>query len=150
MIKLKLKANVHGIAWTRFRERLRLNLVGAQEMGRTRFLIGSTLPYASHWIEEGWRVDPRQGRIEIKYRQPSGAYFMQDLGAIFSIGRRRRGKGVGATFSGAIMADYAKDIVIGMRDRLNKAVYDHPPPRNRGHNYSRSHRLFNSIKAYRA
>lgn len=145
-------ATLKGVGWQRFQEKLQANLVGARAMARTRFMIGSSLPYASHWIEEGWREDPRFGRVVVTYRTPD-VNFMHDAANKFhSTVRARRPESaiIGVAFNAAYMSMYADTIVQDMRTTLNNRVYSAPvPTRNGRRRYQRSHRLFNSIKAYR-
>lgn len=149
---VKLRMRLTGVAWTRFRDLLKQNLIGAREMARTRWLIGSSLPYASHWIEEGWRNDPRFGHVEVTYRSPPGTHFMREsVDNAFDVRRRRATSGpVGVVFSGTIMAAFAEAIAKNMRQILNERVYSAPVPTSGGRaRWIRSHKLYNSIKAYR-
>jgi hypothetical protein len=143
-----------GTGWQRFLARLQANLVGAREMARSRWLIGSSLPYASHWIEDGWRDDPRYGRVQIQYRQPPDARFMAQAAARFGTTVRARRPGaavVGGVFSGTTMQVWANSIAQDMKDILNATVYSAPVPvRNGRARWQRTHALYNSIRAYRA
>lgn len=149
---IKLRTRLTGIAWTRFRDLLKQNLIGAREMARTRWLIGSNLPYASHWIEEGWRNDPRFGHVTVTYRPPATHFMRESVDNAFDVRRRRANKGpVGVVFSGTIMAKFAEAIAKNMRQILNERVYTAPVPMRGGHpRWERTHVLYNSIKAYRA
>jgi hypothetical protein len=151
-MRLRMKLTVQGVGWQRMREKLQANLIGAREMARTRWLIGTSLPYASHWIEEGWRNDPRYGHVQVRYRAPA-TFFMRDaVDNAFNVQRRRAMSGpVGVVFSGTIMMQFALAIVNNMRQILNDRVYSAPvPTRNGRARWQRSHKLYNSIKAYRA
>lgn len=149
---VKLKATLRGVGWRRFREKLAANLIGAKEMAGSRWLIGSTLPYASHWIEEGWRNDPRYGHIEVRYRVPATWFMRESVAFMFDVRRRRATAGpVGVVFSGTIMAKWAQAIAVNMRSILNQRVYSVPVPTYSGGRaqWQRTHKLYNSIRAYR-
>lgn len=148
----RIKMTLQGVGWQRFQQRLRDNEIGARQMANTRFLIGTSLPYASHWIEEGWRDDPRYGRVRVAYRA-ADVGFLREAATTFKreLRQRRPSSGpLGVAFSATMMIKYADRIVQIMRRVLNQKVYSAPvPTRNGRRRYTRSHRLFNSIKAYR-
>lgn len=151
---LSIKATIQGVGWQRIQERLRNEEIGARQMAQSRWLIGSSLPYASHWIEEGWRNDPRFGTVHVLYRTPA-TYFMRDsiAGLKGEIRARRPTSGIvgAATFSGVYMMRWAQRIAENMRRLLNQRVYSLPVPTRNGRPlYQRTNRLFKSIKAYRA
>lgn len=143
-----------GSGWSRFQQRVAAMQVSAREMARTRFLIGSNLPYASHWIEEGWRDDPKIGRVTVNYRTPGATHFMRASAEAFGarFGRRRPSEGLMGAVSGAgLMQQYADEIADSMREILNAEVYSAPIPTSGNRpKWQRSHALYNSIKAYRA
>lgn len=153
MARVNIAIKLQGVGWQRFQDKLKANLIGAKEMSNTRFMIGTSLPYASHWIEEGWRDDPRFGRVTIQYRSPADANFMRDtadnFGKIVRL-KRPTSKVLGVAFSGRIMVQLADIIVQDMRTNLNNTVYSAPvPTRNGRKRYTRSLNLFRSIRAYR-
>lgn len=143
---------LRGVAWDRFRQRLRETAMGAREMAAYRFIIGTSLPYASHWIEEGWRNDPRYGRVTVHYRVPETYFMRAAVDFMHNPVRRRAAAGpVGIRLGGAMMAAWAQQIVQNMRAILNARVYSAPVPTRGGRaRWERSHTLFNSIRAYRA
>lgn len=151
---LSVKMTLRGVGWERMQRRLKDQEIGIKDMAKSRWLIGTSLPYASHWIEEGWRNDPRYGHVAVHYRTPE-TYFMRDAIQGFKAEirtRRPTSRIVGAVaFSGAVMMKWAQSIAENMRRILNQRVYSAPvPTRNGRPRYQRSHKLFNSIKAYRA
>jgi hypothetical protein len=143
-----------GAGWNRLLRRLQLMQAGYAEAARARFLIGSTLPYASHWIEEGWRDDPRYGQVRIVYRTPA-TWFMREaaeqLPGIIVRARRPGETTVGPILNGAQMAVWADGIAEAMKQILAARVYSVPVPTSGGRaRWQRTHALYNSIKAYRA
>lgn len=149
---LSVKITLKGAGWQKMRKRLRDAEIGVRDMAKSRWLIGTSLPYASHWIEEGWRNDPRYGRVQVHYRTPE-TYFMRGaVDFMYNAARRRAAAGpVGIRLGGAMMAAWAQKIAENMRGILNARVYSAPvPTRNGRARWARSHKLFNSIKAYRA
>lgn len=141
-----------GRGWSGMRDRLKSKEIGVKDMARSRWIIGSILPYASHWIEEGWRNDPRYGRVEVRYRTPETYFMRESVDFMYNPVRRRAASGpVGIRLGGAMMAAWAQKIAENMRSLLNQRVYSIPvPTRGARAAYERTNNLFRSIKAYRA
>lgn len=108
---------------------------GARAAGATRLAIGSDLPYASHWIEEGWRSDPRYGTVIIQYAAPpaGGTHFIQqardelapELPFVVA-----QGLPAGAAATRAQMLTFAYRVAERMREILMEKVYSVEIPRN--------------------
>lgn len=64
-------------------DEIRRGFDGMDDVGngrrRLRYVIGSDLPYAYRWIEEGERSDWRYGTLHIYYHRPpeGGAHFLE-------------------------------------------------------------------------
>ena len=122
---------------------------GARTAGATRLRVGSALPYASHWIEEGWRDDPRYGRIGITYRTPAYTNFIRqarDDNAPLLPKYIWQGLQAGSEAVRLEMLTFAQRVADSMVNNLDATVYSQPPPPDRGPSYVRSHDLANSIK----
>lgn len=142
---------MEGKGWEHFQQRVAALAIGAEEMARTHFQVGSTLPYASHWIEEGWRKDKRYGPVQVHYRKPAATHFMkasaQAFRGTFGLRRPTEEDFVG----GRVMAIFAENVADSMRTILNAEVYSTPVPTTNGRaQWVRTHALFNSIRARRA
>ena len=117
------------------------------------YLVGSPLPYASHWIEEGWRRDDRvaSGEVRINYAEPTDARFLEaaqeQVGGYITTDLADEWAGVRLEDR---MARYAAEAARAMRDRLNQITYSraaYNPNTNR--RWVRTHALYNSIQAQR-
>lgn len=159
MIKMSMSRDA--TAWAEIEDALLRGAAHASQFNGIKFLIGSNLPYASHWIESGWRNDPRIGRVTVTYRSPAATNFMANalrrvVGKRHGIGMRLRRPsesifGVGFV-SVAFMADYGEDIVLEMQDNLTKSIYSRGTTginTKTGRTWERTHALFNSIQARR-
>lgn len=156
-----VRMSVDATSWGRIEDALLRGAANASQFNGIKFIIGSNLAYASHWIESGWRNDPRAGRVTVTYRTPAATNFMS--GALRTVVGKRHGLGLrlrrpsesifGVGFvSVAFMQDYAEDIILEMQDRLTKAIYSRGTTgRNpqTGRTWERSHALYNSIQARR-
>lgn len=158
---LRIRISSDATSWDNIEGKLLRGLANIAQFAGIHFVIGSNLPYASHWIEEGWRDDPRLGRVTVNYRSPPGTQFMHKaartvLGKGHKVGFRLRRPSESVFGLGfvpvAFMAQYGEAIVDEMQDNLQKSVYSRGAVgtnQRSGRSWVRSHALYNSIQARR-
>lgn len=147
--------------------------VTAEPVRHVEYIVGSDLPYASHWIEEGWRNDPRYGRVNILYRTPGYARFMDAaalaVNSYVTADFAQYPPPIGVLLD-AYAAGLAQIAIDTMHDVLQREVYSVPPirretrqvvivnrrtgrrrvtTRTRIRTWQRTHALYNSIKMHR-
>lgn len=119
---------------------------------RLRYVIGSDLPYAYPWIEEGWRdTGQRVGVIYINYHNPpeGGAHFLEAGADAIDSYVEQHEYAIGASMVGwSTSAAYVA--AREMRQTLSHAVYANEPYNPYTHDrWRRSYALYDDIKAFR-
>jgi hypothetical protein len=157
MADLRLGFRVDEDSWDKVWHDLHTGQKNLQDLRHIRYIIGSNLPYATHWIEDGWRDDPRFGKIRVNYRQPAATGFMKKTVKRYGETRLRRRRPSENIFGAGFvpvkfMQDHAGDVVEDMRETLDKYIYskgeegDNPKS---GDKWRRTWDLYGSIKSRR-